>query len=141
MLLTPSPSTPRIARPVLHDACRYATQIYINFRLKSVAHLPWRALVYKTLNTFVDDLFSFVIKVRSQSTRREQPVGSVVSRRARSDDPNATRSSPPPADACHASHCVPAVRAPRSSVVSAHNSHCALPEGEPSPPRPRPHFA
>ena len=38
-------------------------QIYINYRLKSVAHLPWRALAYKTLNTFVDDLFSFVIKM------------------------------------------------------------------------------
>jgi len=26
-----------------------------------VAHLPWRAMVYKSLNTFIDDLFAFVI--------------------------------------------------------------------------------
>lgn len=28
---------------------------------KSVAHLPWRMLTYKALNTFIDDLFAFVI--------------------------------------------------------------------------------
>ena len=38
-------------------------QLYINYKLKSVAHLPWRAMVYKSLNTFVDDLFAFVIKM------------------------------------------------------------------------------
>jgi hypothetical protein len=38
-------------------------QLYINYRLKSVAHLPWKAMVYKSLNTFVDDLFSFIIKM------------------------------------------------------------------------------
>jgi hypothetical protein len=31
--------------------------------LKSVAHLPWRVLVYKSLNTFIDDLFSFIIRM------------------------------------------------------------------------------
>jgi hypothetical protein len=31
--------------------------------LQSVAHLPWRMLTYKALNTFIDDLFSFVIKM------------------------------------------------------------------------------
>eukprot|EP00069_Balaena_mysticetus_P001899 bmy_15582T0 len=31
--------------------------------LKSVAHLPWRMLTYKALNTFIDDLFAFVIKM------------------------------------------------------------------------------
>ena len=36
-------------------------QLYINYRLKSVAHLPWRALMYKTFNTFVDDVFAFAI--------------------------------------------------------------------------------
>lgn len=36
-------------------------QLYINYKLKSVAHLPWRAMVYKSLNTFIDDLFAFVI--------------------------------------------------------------------------------
>ncbi|KAH8068776.1 apoptotic process [Aureococcus anophagefferens] len=38
-------------------------QLYINYRLKSVEHLPWRAMVYKSLNTFIDDLFAFIIKM------------------------------------------------------------------------------
>jgi len=38
-------------------------QLFINYKLKSVAHLPWRAMVYKSLNTFIDDLFAFVIKM------------------------------------------------------------------------------
>ncbi|KAK7205660.1 cleft lip and palate transmembrane protein 1-domain-containing protein [Myxozyma melibiosi] len=37
--------------------------IYINYRLKSVAHMPRRAMAYKFLNTFIDDLFAFVIKM------------------------------------------------------------------------------
>ena len=32
-------------------------------RLKSVAHLPWRMMTYKALNTFIDDIFAFVIKM------------------------------------------------------------------------------
>lgn len=36
-------------------------QLYINYRLKSVAHLPWRQMSYKFLNTIIDDLFAFVI--------------------------------------------------------------------------------
>eukprot|EP01029_Cantina_marsupialis_P028146 TRINITY_DN7750_c0_g2_i1.p1 TRINITY_DN7750_c0_g2~~TRINITY_DN7750_c0_g2_i1.p1 ORF type:complete len:643 (-),score=166.26 TRINITY_DN7750_c0_g2_i1:103-1827(-) len=38
-------------------------QLYINYKLKSVAHMPWRAMIYKSLNTFVDDLFAFVIRM------------------------------------------------------------------------------
>jgi hypothetical protein len=38
-------------------------QLFINYRLKSVAHLPWRVFTYKALNTFIDDLFAFVIKM------------------------------------------------------------------------------
>ncbi|CDR94679.1 transmembrane CLPTM1 family protein, putative [Babesia bigemina] len=38
-------------------------QIYINYKLKSVDHLPWRALIYKSLNTFVDDVASFLIEM------------------------------------------------------------------------------
>ena len=30
-------------------------------QLKSVAHLPWRAFMYKAFNTFIDDLFAFII--------------------------------------------------------------------------------
>lgn len=36
-------------------------QLFINYRLKSVAHLPWRAFMYKAFNTFIDDLFAFII--------------------------------------------------------------------------------
>ncbi|GIL76805.1 hypothetical protein Vretimale_8728 [Volvox reticuliferus] len=38
-------------------------QLYLNYKLKSVAHLPWRQLTYKFLNTIIDDLFAFVIKM------------------------------------------------------------------------------
>ncbi|XP_065342641.1 lipid scramblase CLPTM1L [Cloeon dipterum] len=36
-------------------------QLFINYKLKSVAHLPWRAFMYKAFNTFIDDLFAFTI--------------------------------------------------------------------------------
>ncbi|CAD7701987.1 unnamed protein product [Ostreobium quekettii] len=38
-------------------------QLYLNYKLKSVAHLPWRQLTYKFLNTIIDDLFAFAIKM------------------------------------------------------------------------------
>ncbi|KAI1725642.1 cleft lip and palate transmembrane protein 1 (CLPTM1) domain-containing protein [Ditylenchus destructor] len=38
-------------------------QLFINYKLKSVAHLPWRMLTYKFINTFIDDLFAFVIRM------------------------------------------------------------------------------
>jgi len=38
-------------------------QLFINYKLKSTAHLPWRMMTYKALNTFIDDLFAFVIKM------------------------------------------------------------------------------
>ncbi len=38
-------------------------QLYLNYKLQSVAHLPWKMLTYKALNTFVDDLFAFVVKM------------------------------------------------------------------------------
>jgi hypothetical protein len=37
-------------------------QLYLNYKLKSVAHLPWRQMTYKFLNTIVDDLGAFIIK-------------------------------------------------------------------------------
>ncbi|KAH6626382.1 cleft lip and palate transmembrane protein 1-domain-containing protein [Chaetomium sp. MPI-SDFR-AT-0129] len=37
--------------------------LYINYRLKSVAHMPGKAMIYKFLNTFIDDLFAFTIKM------------------------------------------------------------------------------
>merc|ERR1712228_864837 len=36
-------------------------QLFINYELQSVDSLPWRVLIYRFFNTFVDDLFSFVI--------------------------------------------------------------------------------
>ena len=38
-------------------------QLFLNYKLKSVAHLPWRVLVYKFINTFIDDLFAFIIRM------------------------------------------------------------------------------
>ncbi|PKA57155.1 hypothetical protein AXF42_Ash002459 [Apostasia shenzhenica] len=38
-------------------------QLFINYKLQSVAHLPWRQMTYKFLNTVIDDLFAFVIKM------------------------------------------------------------------------------
>ncbi|KAK6349760.1 hypothetical protein TWF696_006036 [Orbilia brochopaga] len=37
--------------------------LYINYRLKSVAHMPRKTMMYKFLNTFIDDLFAFTIKM------------------------------------------------------------------------------
>ena len=36
-------------------------QLYINYRLKSVDHLPQNVFFYRFLNTIIDDLFSFII--------------------------------------------------------------------------------
>ncbi|KAL3787435.1 hypothetical protein HJC23_001832 [Cyclotella cryptica] len=38
-------------------------QLFLNYKLKSVAHLPWRVLGYKFVNTFIDDLFAFIIRM------------------------------------------------------------------------------
>lgn len=37
--------------------------LYINYRLKSVAHMPAKTMTYKFLNTFIDDLFAFTVKM------------------------------------------------------------------------------
>ena len=36
-------------------------QLYINYRLKSVEHMPQNVMFYRFLNTIIDDLFSFII--------------------------------------------------------------------------------
>ena len=36
-------------------------QLYINYKLQSVEHMPARTLTYRFLNTIIDDLFSFII--------------------------------------------------------------------------------
>lgn len=38
-------------------------QLFINYKHKSVKHLPWKVFTYKALNTFIDDLFAFIIKM------------------------------------------------------------------------------
>ncbi|KAF4529617.1 hypothetical protein B566_EDAN018027 [Ephemera danica] len=38
-------------------------QLFVNYKLRSVAHLPWRAFMYKAFNTFIDDLFAFTISM------------------------------------------------------------------------------
>jgi len=42
---------------------RMTPQLFINYKMKSVSHLPWRAFTYKAMNTFIDDLFAFIIKM------------------------------------------------------------------------------
>jgi hypothetical protein len=37
-------------------------QIYLNYKLKSVEHLPKKAMTYKFLNTIIDDLYAFAVK-------------------------------------------------------------------------------
>ena len=38
-------------------------QLFLNHKLKSVAHLPWKYLVFRFVNTFIDDLFAFIIRM------------------------------------------------------------------------------
>jgi len=38
-------------------------QLFINYKLKSTAHMPFKTFMYKALNTFIDDLFAFIIKM------------------------------------------------------------------------------
>ncbi|XP_070493644.1 putative lipid scramblase CLPTM1 [Chironomus tepperi] len=38
-------------------------QLFINYKLQSVAHMNYRMMTYKFLNTFIDDIFAFVIKM------------------------------------------------------------------------------
>ncbi|KAJ3143927.1 hypothetical protein HK101_002945 [Irineochytrium annulatum] len=35
-------------------------QLFINYKLKSVAHMPWKTFMYKALNTFIDDVVFLV---------------------------------------------------------------------------------
>ena len=44
-------------------------QLFINYKLKSVAHLPWKPFMYKAFNTFIDDLFAFLITSMPTSHR------------------------------------------------------------------------
>ena len=65
--ISPFPSLPPNTHTHTHTHCAgfitMTPQLFINYKLKSVAHLPWRMLTYKALNTFIDDMFAFVIKM------------------------------------------------------------------------------
>jgi len=37
-------------------------QIYLNYKLKSVEHMPFKVLTFNFLNTIIDDLFVFAVK-------------------------------------------------------------------------------
>lgn len=41
--------------------CDIILKISVSDKLKSVASLPWRAFMYKAFNTFIDDIFAFII--------------------------------------------------------------------------------
>ncbi|XP_036395773.1 cleft lip and palate transmembrane protein 1-like protein [Megalops cyprinoides] len=36
-------------------------QLFVNYKLKSVAHIPWRTFMYKAFNTVIDDIFTVII--------------------------------------------------------------------------------
>lgn len=38
-------------------------QLFINYRLKSVPPLPWKSLVYRSLNTVMDDFFAMLVRL------------------------------------------------------------------------------
>lgn len=38
-------------------------QVFINYKHKTVAYLPWRKFVYRAITTFIDDLFAFIIRM------------------------------------------------------------------------------
>merc|ERR1712113_995033 len=38
-------------------------QVFINYKNKSVAYLPWRKFIYRALTTFIDDLFALIIRM------------------------------------------------------------------------------
>ena len=38
-------------------------QLWINYKLKSVENMPGRVFAYRALNTFIDDLFAFIIRM------------------------------------------------------------------------------
>ena len=46
-----------------YEQAQLIPQLIINYKLKSVAHMPMKAMVYKTLSTVIDDLFAFIIKM------------------------------------------------------------------------------
>lgn len=44
-------------------------QVFVNYKLKTVAHMPWRVLMYKFFHTFIDDVFAFFIMSDYMTTK------------------------------------------------------------------------
>jgi len=74
-------------------------QVFMNYRLKSVDHLPWRALTYQAINTFIDDVFALCIRmpeVQKYSVFRDDIIFGIccyqrwIYRKKRKDDGEAT---------------------------------------------------
>ncbi|KAF9798108.1 hypothetical protein SFRURICE_016498 [Spodoptera frugiperda] len=64
-------------------------QLFVNYRLRSVAALPWRAFMYKAFNTFIDDIFAFIITMPTAHRRlRLYPVDKSRTDTASSMDEN-----------------------------------------------------
>jgi hypothetical protein len=40
---------------------RMTPQLYINYKLKSVDHLPWKTLIYRFIETIIDDFYVFLV--------------------------------------------------------------------------------
>jgi len=38
-------------------------QVFINYKHKTVAYLPWKKFIYRALSTFIDDLFALIIRM------------------------------------------------------------------------------
>eukprot|EP00824_Muranothrix_gubernata_P005097 TRINITY_DN16613_c0_g1_i1.p1 TRINITY_DN16613_c0_g1~~TRINITY_DN16613_c0_g1_i1.p1 ORF type:complete len:619 (+),score=121.66 TRINITY_DN16613_c0_g1_i1:19-1875(+) len=100
-------------------------QLFINYKLKTVAQLPWRVFVYRALNTFIDDLFAFIIKMPTlhrlscfrddivfiiylyqrwiypvdKKRRTEGPTGEVEEEEPLTQEPATDVIEPPPAEA------------------------------------------
>ncbi|KAJ3211254.1 hypothetical protein HDU67_004650 [Dinochytrium kinnereticum] len=56
-------------------------QLFINYKLKSVAHMPWKTFMYKALNTFIDDVVFLVYLyqrwIYPEDKRRRNEFGQV----------------------------------------------------------------
>ena len=38
-------------------------QLYVNYKLKSVSHMPWKFHVYRFLTTIIDDLYALLVRM------------------------------------------------------------------------------
>jgi len=102
-------------------------QIFLNHRLKSVEHLPWTALTYSFINTFIDDLFAFGIfrvpEVSRYSCLRDDIVFVVICvqrwlyKDRRLDDEKKPAPLAPAAAVADPAEAVPDEKEPSSPVV------------------------